>query len=324
MYASFRSHCQQDYPEYEIIFAVHEAADPAVELVERLKAEFPERNIRCEVFAESLGNNAKVSNLARMVPLARYEYLIVNDSDIRVPPDYLRRIMAALNRPQVGLATCLYRAVAGKTIWSKMEALGVSTDFSAGVMMAEALEGEVRFGLGSTLAFRKRDLETVGGFEALADYLADDYELGARIAAAGQRVQIADVVVETFLPAYSARDFVRHQLRWARGIRDSRPWGYLGLAVTYAVPWALLALVFSRGIWWAWMLLAATLLVRLSMALVVGGSVLQDQQVRKWLWLVPIRDCVALGLWAAAYAGRTVYWRGSEFVLRKGKLSKNH
>lgn len=322
MYESFRSHCLLDYPEYEILFAVHEPSDPALALVERLKAEFPERDIRELVFPSALGANLKISNLAQMTPLANYEYLVVNDSDIRVGHDYLRRIMAPFADEQVGMVTCLYRGVAQSTIASKLELLGISTDFCAGVLLAQALEGQLRFGLGSTLAFRKRDLERVGGFQALADYLADDYELGARISATGKRVDIADTVVDTLLPGYSWREFLRHQLRWARGIRDSRPWGYLGLAVTYGVPWAALAVALARGVWWAWVLLAATLAARLSMAFVVGESVLGDRQVRYLWWLIPVRDCLGLALWAAAYAGRRVHWRGDQFVLKKGKLTR--
>ena len=322
MYESFRSHCLVDYPEYEILFAVHDPNDPAVTLVEKLNLEFPERKIRLLVFPKALGANIKVSNLAQMAPLAQYEYLLVNDSDIRVEQDYLRRIMAPFVDEQVGMVTCLYRGVAARTIGSELEALGISTDFCAGVLMAQVVEGEIRFGLGSTMALRKHDLEGIGGFDTIVDYLADDYELGARIAASGKRVHIADPVVETFLPAYSWRDFARHQLRWARGIRDSRPWGYMGLALTHALPWAVLTVLLARGTWWAWILLGIALTVRLTAAFVVGESVLGDKQVRKLWWLIPLRDCLALILWAAAYAGRTVYWRGDRFLLKKGKLER--
>jgi ceramide glucosyltransferase len=322
MYESFRSHCLLDYPAYEILFAVHDPSDPALALIERLKVEFPERDIRELVFPSALGANLKVSNLAQMTPLTNYEYLVVNDSDIRVGRDYLRRVMAPFSDEQVGMVTCLYRGVAQSTIASKLEVLGISTDFCAGVLVAQALEGQLRFGLGSTLAFRKRDLERVGGFQGLVDHLADDYELGARISETGKRVQIADTVVDTLLPRYSWREFLRHQLRWARGIRHCRPWGYLGLAATYGVPWAALAVALAGGAWWAWVLLAVTLAARLSMAFVVGESVLGDGQVRYLWWLIPIRDCIGLTLWAAAYAGRTVHWRGDQFVLKNGKLTR--
>lgn len=320
MLENLRGHCRLDYPLYQILFGLHDPEDPALPLLEGLKAEFPQRDIRVFVLPTILGANVKVSNLAQLLGHAKYEHLVVNDSDIRVNPDYLQRVMAPFADARVGLVTCLYRAVAGKTIWSRLEALGISTDFCAGVLMANVLEREVRFGLGSTLAFRRGDLLQAGGFEAVLEYLADDYELGARIAQGGKRVQIADAVVETYLPAYSWRDFVRHQVRWARGIRDSRPWGYLGLCVTYAVPWALVALVLSGGAKWSWLLLAIALAARFSAALTVGGKVLGDGQVYKFWWLIPVRDCIALGLWAWAYTGRSVHWRGEEFLLRKGKL----
>src|SRR5713101_7592651 len=237
MYESFRSQCLQDYPEYEIIFGVSDPRDPAAELVERLKKEFPQRSIRLMVCPMNLGTNTKVSNLAQMLAVARYEYLIVNDSDIRVEPDYLRRVVAPLADPKVGMVTCLYRSVAGPTLGSRLESIGISTDFSAGVLAARQLERGIRFGLGSTLAFRRRDLEAIGGFEALADYLADDYELGRRIAEHNLKVALSESVVETYLPPYNLSGFFSHQLRWARTIRTSRPGGYAGLLFTFTLPW---------------------------------------------------------------------------------------
>jgi len=183
MYDSFRSHCVQDYPEYEIIFGVSEADDPALELVKRLNQEFPQHAIRMMVCEQKLGANIKVSNLAQMAREAKYDILVVSDSDIRVPSDYLRRVVAPLSDSNVGLVTCLYRGVASGTLGSRLESLGISTDFVPGVLAARAIEGGIRFGLGSTLAFRRQDLQTIGGFESFADYLADDYELGKRIAA---------------------------------------------------------------------------------------------------------------------------------------------
>jgi ceramide glucosyltransferase len=222
MYESLRSHCLQDYPEYEIIFGVSDPHDRAVELVTRLRAEFPQRAIQLFICGRDLGANAKVSNLAQMLAPARYEHLIVGDSDIRVEPDYLRRVMAPLSEPHVGLVTCLYRGIPARTLGSQLESLGISTDFAPGVLAARQLEGGIRFGLGSTLAFRRSDLDAIGGFEALVDYLADDYEIGKRLADRGVKVELSEVVVETFLPAYTLSQFVDHQLRWGRTVRDSR------------------------------------------------------------------------------------------------------
>lgn len=319
MYESFRSHCRQDYPEYEIIFGVSDANDPAIELVERLKVEFPQRAIRLLVCRENLGANTKVSNLAQMMPEACYEYVIVNDSDIRVEPDYLRRVLAPLSNGSVGLVTCLYRGVANSTLGSRLESLGISTDFCAGVLVARQIEG-IKFGLGSTLAFRRRDLQAAGGFESLVDYLADDYQIGSRIAALGLKVELSEVVVDTFLPRYTLRDFFDHQMRWARTVRDSRFWGYVGLGVTFGLPWAILALLFSRGAGWAWILLAVAVAARIAVAVAIGKCVLRDRQVLRLLPLLALRDGLALLVWIISFAGHTVQWRGDSFRLQKGKL----
>jgi len=322
MYESFRSHCLQDYPEYEIVFGVSDANDPAIQLIEQLKAEFPQRAITLMVCRENLGANTKVSNLAQMVREARHEYLMVNDSDIRVEPDYLRRVLAPLADPKVGLVTCLYCGIANATLGSRLESLGISTDFCAGVLVAQTVENGIRFGLGSTLAFRRRDLQAIGGFEALVDYLADDYQIGSRIATLGLKVKLSDVVVDTFLPRYTLRGFFDHQLRWARTVRDSRFRGYVGLGLTFGLPWVVLALIFSRGAAWAWALLACTAAIRLAVAIVVGKSVLQDRQVVRSLALIPVRDVFALLVWIVSFAGHSIVWRGDHFSLENGKLKR--
>ena len=320
MYESFRSHCLQNYPQFEMIFGVSDPADPAIDEVERLRKEFPEHSIRLIICSEILGANVKVSNLVQMAREARYDILLVNDSDIRVPPDYLQRITAYLGESQIGMVTCLYRGVPAASLGSRLEALGISTDFSAGVLVAQELEGGIRFGLGSTLALRRTDLQSIGGFESLLDYLADDYELGVRIANKGLRVKLSEVVVETFLPVYSLRGFVEHQLRWGRSIRDSRPWGYLGLVTTFGLMWSLLALILGKGALWAWLLLVAVLLVRALMAISVGTQVLHDTQVVRSLSLLPLRDLMGVGLWIGSLLGHTVRWRGETFRLKRGKL----
>lgn len=322
MYEAFRSHCLQNYPNYEIIFGVSDPADPAIEVIAQLKSEFPKRDIRLAICTEILGTNVKVSNLVHMLREARHELVVVNDSDILVPPDYLARVASALSKPEVGLVTCLYRGRAADTLGSRLEALGIGTDFSAGVLVAQELEGGLRFGLGATLALRKRDLKSVGGFESMLEYLADDYQVGAKLAEQDLRVELSDVIVDTFLPPYSLREFLDHQLRWGRTIRESRPWGYFGLVTTFGFAWALLAVVVGQGALWSWILLALSFAVRMSMAFAVGVRALRDPDLVPWLWLIPLRDLLAVFIWIGSLFGNKVRWRGEAFRLKKGKLLK--
>jgi len=319
MYKAFRSHCLQDYQNLEIIFGVSDPHDEAIALVNTLKQEFPHLRIELVIAEKSLGANGKVSTLAQMLPLAKFDYLVVNDSDIRIEPDYLHRVIERLAKPGVGMVTCLYRGIAGKTFGSRLEALGISTDFAAGVLSARMLQG-VKFGLGSTLAFPREALEKIGGFEALVEYLADDYELGSRIAALGREVVVSDVVVDHHLPAYRFSEFFDHQLRWARAIRDSRKLDYIGMGFTFGWPWALLAAASSGGALWAWALVVLALALRMIMALVVGKGVLKDPQVARDWWLIPARDVLALFVWVVSFAGHKIRWRGLEFELKDGKL----
>lgn len=324
MMAGLRSHCLLEYPEYEIIFGVSEPDDPALQAIEQLRQEFPERDIRAVVCPEVLGANRKVSTLIQMLPFTQHEHLLINDSDIRVEKDYLQRIFAPFGAAgagkPVGMVTALYRGVAGTSLWAKLESLGISTDFAGGVLSAQVMEGGLRFGLGSTLAFTRAGLEQIGGLAPLADYLADDYELGARLHRAGQRVVLAGVVVDTFLPQYTFGGFWQHQMRWARNVRDLRRWGYVGMLFTFALPWAILAVVAAQGAAWSWMLLGTVGLVRLMLAIALGVGILRDRQVVSLLWLVPLRDALAMAIWFASFAGNTVEWRGLRYRLKRGKL----
>ncbi len=324
MYAAFRSHCVLDYPEYEVLFGVQELDDPALRVVEQLRQEFPLQKLQVVHCPGVLGLNGKVSTLAQMLPQARYEYVIINDSDIIVPRDYLWRVLAPFALEDVGMVTALYRAVGGNTLGAKLETLGLSTDFAGGVLVARAIEGEIRFALGATVATTKTVLRAIGGVEPLADYLADDYELGARTAAAGYKVELADTVVETALPDYSFHQFWAHQVRWARNVKDRRPAQYFGLIATFGLVWAILAAVIDPFAWWTWLVLVVTALARFASALYVGGEVVQDSRVVQNLWLIPLRDAIALLIWIASFSGNTVEWRGMRFRLRNGKLEKPH
>jgi ceramide glucosyltransferase len=343
MLDAFRSHCRQDYAgEYELLFGVAAADDPAVSAVVELQREFPERAIRLIVCPERLGTNGKVSTLAQLIPQARYDYLLINDSDITVSPRYLTRVMGELQgvgsreqgierlgpreqgnkgtRP-VGLVTALYRGRPDGSLWSKLEALGIATDFQPSVLLARWIEGGLRYGLGSTLAVRREALTAIGGIETLVDHLADDYELGARIYKAGFAIALCHEVVETSVPDYSRRGFFEHQVRWYRTVRDARPGGYVGLVFTMGLGWALLNVVASGVSLLSVWLLALSFFLRLALAMAVAANVLGDHDVLPNLWLLPLRDVVAMGTWVAGFAGNTIVWRGERFELKDGKLS---
>jgi ceramide glucosyltransferase len=332
---AFRSHCRQNYGgEFELLFGVSSLDDPAAAVVEQLKAEFPERPIRLVVCPERLGTNGKVSTLFHLSGHARYDFLLINDSDITVSPRYLERVMACfgaagntsgaeartVQSKPVGMVTALYRGRAHGTLGSRLEALGIASDFMSGVLLSKMIEGGLHYGLGSTLAVSREALEKAGGLLPLVDHLADDYELGARIAKAGYRVVLNAEVVETAIPAYGWSGFVDHQVRWARTVRDARPGGYLGLMVTHGFGWALLNLVTSGlspvSLW----LLGLSFFLRLAQAMTVGAEVLGDHEVLASLWLLPLRDVVHMGVWVAGFAGNTIVWRGERFVLKDGKL----
>lgn len=330
MLEAFRTHCRQQYAgAYELLFGVSTMSDSAVETVRQLQREFPEHSFRLVECPEKLGTNGKVSTLAQLLPHAQFDYLLVNDSDITVSPHYLQRVMAQFATPAkkkvqkpVGLVTALYRGRAHGGFAAKLEQLGIATDFMAGVLLSRQIEGGLHFGLGSTLAVRRDALEAIGGFEALADQLADDYELGARVDSAGFRVELCAEVVETAVPDYGWRGFVDHQLRWLRTVRDARPGGYFGLIVTHGFAWALVNLLASGASALSVWLFGMSFFLRLGLAMQVGAIALGDHEVVANLWLLPVRDVVAMGLWVAGFASNEIVWRGERFVVKQGRLSK--
>ena len=318
-YENFASFCQLDYPAYEILFAVNDERDPAVSVIQRVIADFPTRRIGLLVGAEQLGTNRKVNKLARLAREAQHEVLVLTDGDVRVGPNYLRKVVAPLANHKTGAVTSFYRAIAERNLWAELEAVGASSDFFAGVLMAGWTEG-IRFALGASIATTKEWLSKMGGFEAIADTLADDYELGHRIAKAGGEVILSREPVWTMYPAQTFRGFWIHQVRWARTIRLCRPLSYLGLLFTQGLPWVLLAALFAPATWAAGAYFCAYLILRLTMACTVGVWGVRDDVLRRKFWLVPLRDAIYFVVWLASFGSNHVQWGNAEYVVRKGRM----
>ena len=318
-YENYASFCMQDYPDYEILFCVSDEQDAAIPVIAKLASDFPQRRINLLIGSEPLGVSDKVNKLCRMAREARHEILAVSDSDVRVEPDYLRAIAAPFRDPAVGAVTCLYRGLTDGSLAANLEAIGNSTDFTAGVLVAW-LFAPVNFTLGATMATTKTRLAEIGGFESLVDHFSDDYELGNRIAARGHRVELSTFPVSIVYPQQTFADAFRHQLRWNVSIRFSRPAGHLGLIFTQALPLALLAAVFAPSAAWAISLLGGYLLLRGMSAWVVGVYGMGDSGVRKHLELLPLRDAFAFMVWVASFFPQRIYWRGREFHVRDKRL----
>jgi ceramide glucosyltransferase len=318
-YENFASFCRQEYPQYEILFGVGDQSDPAVPLIRRIIQEFPHRSIRLLIGAEQLGSNRKVNMLARLAREAHHEILLLTDGDVRIPPYYLRRIVGPLASQRTGAVTSFYRAIAEKNLGAELEAIGAASDFFAGVLMADWVEG-MTFALGASIATTKSWLDKIGGFPAIADWLADDYELGNRIAKTGGRVVLSPETVWTMYPAQSPRSFWQHQLRWARTVRLCRPASYFGLLVTHGLPWAILAAAIAPVPGVALAFILGYLVLRLVVAWTVGVWGVADQVLRRKLWLVPVRDAIHFAVWLAGFASSRVHWGGEEFHMAKGQL----
>ncbi len=304
-YEAIRSHASQRYPEFEILFGVADPEDPAMEDIQQLRREFPSVPIRVVGTANDAPNR-KVGALEILSREARYDTLLVNDGDIRVHPDYLVRVLGLLGDPQVGLVTCLYRGRGG-SVPSRAEALGIATEFAPSVLVARLLSSS-GFALGSTMAFRRAELDAIGGFASIREFLADDYQLGARISALGKRIAMSDSVVETNLGAGNWAEVWRHQTRWSRTIRVSRPGGYFGYAVTQATFWCLVAALTGN-----WPVALGGMAARMCAA---AASM---HAVGAWdateFAAVPARDLFGFAVWCAGIGGREVEWRGTRFRL---------
>jgi ceramide glucosyltransferase len=315
-YENLASFCQQHYPQYQIVFSVRDRTDPSIEVVQKLMGEFPEIDMNLVVCDRLIGANLKVSNLANAVTTAKHDILVIADSDIRVGTDYLKRIIQPFQGENIGVVTCLYRSAA-TGIAAILEAIGTATDFQPSVLVSQQLEG-VKFAFGSTIAIRKVALEKIGGFAAIADYLADDFQLGYLPAQIGYKVVISDYIVEHILAHSSLLDSINRQIRWARCIRVSRPGGYLGLIFTFGTIASLIFFTTHGASIFAWSVLTITWMMRWLMGWVVGVIVLNDQVTKKYFWLMPLWDLVHFTIWCYGFVGQRIEWRGQQFQLISG------
>jgi ceramide glucosyltransferase len=318
-YENYASFCRQEYPEFEILFCVTDEQDPAVPVIRKLIHDFPERPIRLLIGAEPLGVSDKVNKLSRMAREAHHDILIVSDSDVRVAPGFLRAVVLPFHDPKVGGVTCLYRGLTDGSFSADMEALGNTADFAPGVLTAWLL-GDVDFMLGAVMATTKEHLAQIGGFESLADYFSDDYELGNRLAARGYRIELSAFPVSIVYPRQTLRDALRHQLRWNLSIRYSRPAGHAGMIFMHGLPWALLGVFLAQSPLVVWGYVAAYILLRTETALTVGARGMRDGLVRRRIAMLPLRDAFAFVVWVASFFPQRIYWRGQEFCVRNKRL----
>lgn len=321
-FASYENHasfCKQKYPDYEILFAVNDDSDPVIPIIHRLKEEYPERRIRLLIGAEQIGANRKVNKLARLAREAAHETLVLTDGDVRVGPNYLREVVAPFADKKTGAVTSFYRGITEENLAAHLEAIGASSDFFAGVLIADWIEG-TRFALGASIVTTKNWITRIGGFAAIADMHSDDYELGHRIALAGGRVELSREVVWTMYPAQTIGGFWDHQIRWARTVRLCRPMSYLGLIFTHGLPWAILAAAIAPAHWIGAAYLAAYLVLRLIMAWTAGVWGVGDTTLRQKLWLIPLRDLLNFGVWLGSFVSNRITWGGSEYIMQKGQM----
>jgi ceramide glucosyltransferase len=318
---NLRSFMVQDYPKYEVLFGIHRQDDPAVAVAEKIISEFSGRiSARLIITGEPPIPNAKAFSLNRMVREAHYDVLVMSDSDVRVTPGLLSHLARELQDDHVGLISCPYRAVPGKSLWSRLEAIGMNTELLGGVMVARMIEG-MRFALGCTVAVRRNVLDDMGGFGYLQEFLAEDFVIGRRAAELGHGVLFSSYVIEHRIGSQNMMPNLGHRMRWARSTRRSRPLGYWGQIFTYPLP---LALLLCAAYPVAWPVLFLTMILRGSAALATARNVVHDPITQKQWWLLPVQDVIGFFIWISGFVGDKIVWRNRKCtVLRDGRLHVN-
>jgi len=322
-YENFASFCRLDYPEYEVIFAVAESDDPVVPVIEKLQADFPRCSIRLIKSVAHTGANRKINSLCRLVQEARYDVVVMSDSDVRVAADYLRVVVPPFADSQVGVVTGFCRCMTAGSIAADLQTLGMYVDSAPGALVARMLEGRIHFAFGWTMATTKRHLAEIGGWEAMANYHSDDFELGDRIARRGYRVELMREPVWMVFPQETIGQYFRHELRWSIGLKNVRPTAYPWLILTHGLPWALLAAALAAAAGWG--VIAATHLLaylglRLGLAWTTGTWGLGDTGVWKKLWLLPLRDAIGFIAWVGGFFSERILWRGFAYRVKNGQL----
>jgi ceramide glucosyltransferase len=314
---TLESFFRQDYPDFEIIFGARSEGDTSLEVIARLRAKYPSVRTRVVISGDPSWPNAKVFSLAKMMGSSDRSYFIISDSDVLVGPDFLRNVVPPLLQPNVGLVTCLYQGIPARDMWSQLEALGMSVEMPAGVMVADMMEG-MKFALGAAMAVRREAIDAIGGMREAAQFYSDDFVLGNLIAAVGYRVVLSHYRVGHVLAGRSLRRTFGDQLRWMKSTRFSRPWGHVGSGLTYAVPFGMLALLLGMSGWQHHMRLGEDLFLmawlnRMLLALVVGWGVLRDRRCLGFCWLYPVRDLLGFCTWGLSFAGNKFFWRGEPY-----------
>jgi ceramide glucosyltransferase len=323
-YENFASFCSLDYPEYEVMFAVSDASDPVIPIIEKLRADFPARSIRLITNIPRMGTSDKVNNLCKLVQNAKYDLLVMSDSDVRVEPDYLKQVMAPFADREVGAVTAFYKSLSAGNLASNLDALGMYMDSAPAALVAKKIEGQLRFAFGWTMATSKKHLEEIGGWEMMVNHHSEDFELGKRLAQRGHQVALMAKPVSMVFPKDSIKEYFLHELRWSIALKSARPSGYWGLLFTHGLPWALLgaAVALSIGsIPMAAFYLVAYLILRVGLTWLTGAWGIGDRDLAKILWLVPVRDAISFVVWVTGFFSEKVIWRGLEYRLQKGQLT---